>query len=177
MCCTASWMVGLAVAGRIMHGREQILQPPLAPVHFGGGIGEHLGGEVCGSSCLCYRMSSSVTPFLGKKFVFLQRRGKGIKDLKKSFVNSLFFTSKVQKMLVTFLRESLCLKQWKNPLWHTENFVTLDLCLMNNFCHYHLFSEILTLTLFRHNTRKLSPGRPNVIMLVRETEENFMPLT
>lgn len=47
----------------------------------------------------------------------------------------------------------------------------------NNFCNRYLFSAILTLTLFRHNTRNLSPERPNVIILVGQTEGSFRPLT
>lgn len=56
------------------------------------------------------------------------------------------------------------------PLWPTENRGTLDLCLTNNFCHYHLFSEVSALTFLRHNTRKLAPGMLSVILLVREAE-------
>lgn len=63
------------------------------------------------------------------------------------------------------------LEAMKNPSQPTENLMTLNLCLANNFCHYHLFSEISTLTLFRRNTRKVSPETLNVIMLVRKAGE------
>lgn len=54
--------------------------------------------------------------------------------------------------------------------------MTLNLCLANNFCRYHLFSEISTLTLFRRNTRKVSPETLDVIMLVRKAGEALLLL-
>lgn len=153
------WVVALAAADRSCEVWDtSCLWLPFTSVKV---LVSTLGGGVCG---LCHHITSSVTLVLSKKFLSPQRRGKGSKDFQQRFCEFPFFTSKVQNMSVTFLRESLCLKQQKNPLWQPESFVSLDLCLMDNFCHSYLFSEIPTPTLFRRDTRKLSPERPSVII-------------